>query len=928
MTRRKYSAQEALARARRDGTDALAPFEEARSAAFRDGDVSARAAAALGVGETLLVCDRYRPASEAFMAAAEDAQTVGDSHIEAAAYRGLADTSIGVDEYGTAARLLDYAISTAASTSDPRLMAHARRSQGDILRLEGHYDEAQQAYQEALDLVVGSDDLAEAELNYVLGLIRIYHADFQRGERYIRRARRHARRAGDRAVESSCLGRLARIDRFYGKWDMARLKYERGGEIARSIGSPRRELGCVRGVGHLAAREGDLRTAREKYAATVVTARDIGDRQNLVLSLRSLAKVDADAGDFDAARVGYEEALQIARDVLHNRHAEAHALQGLGHVALLSGDYQTAERYCGESVAMYESLRDPLGFANSHHSLAEARRRSGDRRAVSDLRTTVNLYVQLGDRAGEARARADLSRALVASGDEQQALAEGLLAVRMIERLRRRFGTGESRFRFYRHHRRTYLHTLALAAAQADGDVALEVAEAARSDALAALLRRGAVDLPGEVGVLLRQIVRLEQQFAEQDPTQAREEREDDTTRARNAVLDRRLGEAYERLATVTSTAFLSVYDPKPTNVEALRAALAPDSHALLYEIDVADDGASAVCYVVWLSPGGTTVSCSRLDGEALGLIRGFGVSAPAAIKDARAGRFARLGELLLPPDFDRALARHADPVVLVVPAGGLWAVPFSALHVPGSGRALVERCRISYLPSLGLYAALRAHTLGTPGSGALTFFNRRLAPAAIDRERNALAEAFTPVTECEPHEIAAAIAGGDTYALVVIAAHGDANAGLAHGLDLGEGRTVRAGEFLLARFPQLLVLGACSSGRLDLEPGREPLGLPTVALARGARVVLAALFDVDDLASGEILADAYRRIGRGSDPAEALRTAQIAHRAHCGKKCPPEHWAGLVAIGYLAATPLDEPAPGNGRQGVMVAGQPKKDLA
>jgi CHAT domain-containing protein len=102
-----------------------------------------------------------------------------------------------------------------------------------------------------------------------------------------------------------------------------------------------------------------------------------------------------------------------------------------------------------------------------------------------------------------------------------------------------------------------------------------------------------------------------------------------------------------------------------------------------------------------------------------------------------------------------------------------------------------------------------------------------------------------------------------------------------------------------------LVTLSACQTamGGGRTEDGREIEGLSAVVQQRGARRVVASLWEVEDESTAELMRVLYQRFAaQKSDPAEALQEAQRALRALTvsGKHpyAQPYYWAGFLVSG------------------------------
>jgi CHAT domain-containing protein len=98
---------------------------------------------------------------------------------------------------------------------------------------------------------------------------------------------------------------------------------------------------------------------------------------------------------------------------------------------------------------------------------------------------------------------------------------------------------------------------------------------------------------------------------------------------------------------------------------------------------------------------------------------------------------------------------------------------------------------------------------------------------------------------------------------------------------------------------PRLVVLGSCRSAAGPYASGEGVLSLASPFLQAGVPSVVAALWNVDDDASRELLVRLHKHVAGGMAPAEALRAAQRELMASPDARLSdPRSWAGFVAIG------------------------------
>jgi len=137
--------------------------------------------------------------------------------------------------------------------------------------------------------------------------------------------------------------------------------------------------------------------------------------------------------------------------------------------------------------------------------------------------------------------------------------------------------------------------------------------------------------------------------------------------------------------------------------------------------------------------------------------------------------------------------------------------------------------------------------------------------------------------------------------ALLHAAGHGQLSTadGFAAGLDLAGTDVLRAGDLLgRACTVRLAVLSGCDTGRSELRPGDEAVGLIRGLLLSGVRSVVASQWRVSDASMADQLCG-FHRVAR--DPAiplaEALRRAARGVRDSPGHE-HPYHWGGFALVG------------------------------
>ena len=157
--------------------------------------------------------------------------------------------------------------------------------------------------------------------------------------------------------------------------------------------------------------------------AALAAARTIGDRQGQAWALNQLGVVQQLTGDYPAAAASLPRALQLFGD-LGDRRGQAWALDDLGVVQRRTGDYPAAAASLARALQLFGDLGDRRGQAWALDDLGVVQRRTGDYpAAAASLARALQLSRDLGDRRGQAWALDDLGVVQQLTGDYPAAAA-------------------------------------------------------------------------------------------------------------------------------------------------------------------------------------------------------------------------------------------------------------------------------------------------------------------------------------------------------------------------------------------------------------------------------------------------------------------------------------------------------------------------
>ncbi len=243
---------------------------------------------------------------------------------------------------------------------------------------------------------------------------------------------------------------------------------------------------------------------------------------------------------------------------------------------------------------------------------------------------------------------------------------------------------------------------------------------------------------------------------------------------------------------------------------------------------------------------------------------------------------------------------------LVIVPHGSLHYLPFAALHNGKSYLAAAHNMR--YLPSASVQQYLRPHASKAAAS-TLVLGNPDLRNPRLDLP-SAETEAKMIAALLPDSKILTRLAASETtfkhiagnYRTLHVAAHGEflgdtpLQSRLALAADAGNDGSLTVSEVYGLRLnADLVTLSACETGLTRSMSGDDLIGMTRGFLYAGSSNIVASLWEVDDVATGELMKQFYRNLAAGQPKKEALRQAQLSMWARFPH---PYFWAAFYLTG------------------------------
>jgi len=262
--------------------------------------------------------------------------------------------------------------------------------------------------------------------------------------------------------------------------------------------------------------------------------------------------------------------------------------------------------------------------------------------------------------------------------------------------------------------------------------------------------------------------------------------------------------------------------------------------------------------------------------------------------------------------------------LLLIVPDGALWQVPFQAL-APRGGDPLVVQTAVAYAPSFAALTVSRARggesrrtllamgdaSVGSAAKAELRSFNHNLPlgrlPDAANEVRAIAAEYGANNSDVFVHDAAtetALKASAGRHRIIHIATHGIADSRWPMFSALVLAPTAQDDGLLEAREvadlhldADLVVLSACDTARGLIRSGEGVVGMSWAFLLAGCPRTVVSQWSADSKATSQLMIDFHRELVRGATPAEALRHAQLT-LMRGGRYTHPYYWANFIVLG------------------------------
>ncbi len=676
---------------------------------------------------------------------------------------------------------------------------------------------------------------------------------------------------------------------------------------------------------------------------------------NVSRETKQAGKNDGILGDFVQVRTAALEIergqLQVALPILESFIArETPATNGSFKIEVRAyliqlytqlGNYEKVAAVSEQSLALLRTIKIPQAEADVLGDLAWAKYKLGKAEdALVLLEQAIPLLRQSGGGPNEALFQSYLAEILNALGRKDESLQSHRAAVKRIEQLRARsIPVGESKVGIVATRQKIYSSAIALLVNDDKGEEALEIAEAYHARAFLDVLAESRIDVRKELtreqqqkeDAIFNHITKIQKELWQKSGTPEREQ-----------ALQQELQQAERELEDFqlelrrTNPHYASISYPQPLRSAQLLKELAPGTALIEYVLGEKNSYA-------WVAQGEKIFTiklpAKKTIDELIAQHRAALSEKVSALTMASATTKFQTSSQQLYQSLFQPLEQHLVNAkkLIVVADGSLVYLPFETLSRSvknGANEFLLERFAISYAPSATALLALKNSKTATAQKGFIGFGDPVYAdakapePTLAQNNYRGFALNSLPYTRREVADIAALFPRSEQqtflgaeareqnvktaklheFRYVHFAAHGiiDENIPARSGVVLTAGANsqedgiLQMGEVMRLKLnADLVTLSACRTGLGKLLDGEGMIGLTRSFLYAGANSVVVSLWNVNDVATADLMKAFYKNLKQGKAKDEALRQAKI-EMLHGAKRTwqHPYFWAPFVLIG------------------------------
>jgi CHAT domain-containing protein/predicted negative regulator of RcsB-dependent stress response len=309
------------------------------------------------IGDLFYLLGEQQKALEKFNQALPIFRGVGDRKGEAFTLNNIGVIYVSLGEGQKAIEKYNESLLISRAVGDRREEAVSLNNIGLAYMCLGEIQKAVRKINESLPILreVG-DRSGEATTLTNIGAVYWESGEMQKALEKYNESLPILREVGDRGVEALTLNNIGVVYKYLGETQKALEKYNESLPISRAVGDRRLEATALSNIGVVYESLGEMQKALEKYNESLLISRAVGDRRTEGSTLSSIGIVYRSLEETQKALDKFNEALPIRRAV-GDRRGEANTLLEIARVEQKQGNLTQARQTIEQAISIIESMR-------------------------------------------------------------------------------------------------------------------------------------------------------------------------------------------------------------------------------------------------------------------------------------------------------------------------------------------------------------------------------------------------------------------------------------------------------------------------------------------------------------------------------------------------------------------------------------------
>ena len=308
-----------------------------------------------------------------------------------------------------------------------RALAMVLNSLGGVYQRQGKFEDAIGAFQRSYLLLVDiQDEHGQAMVLNSLGSVHQRQGRFDEAVHAFEQSHTLLVAVGDERGKAMVLNSLGGVYHRRGQFDKAISAFQCSAQIEERLGNKRGEAMILNSLGGAYQRQGKFNEAVHTLQRSVKIEEEIGNTRGQAMVLNSLGSVYQRQGKFNEAATAFQQSHCLLL-TLGDKRGQAMVLNSLGIVYQRQGRFDDAAQALIGSAAIEEDIGNARGQAMVLNSLGGVYQRQGK---FDEAASTLQQSILIEERIGNVRGQAMVLNSLGGVYRRQGKLAEAVDALR------------------------------------------------------------------------------------------------------------------------------------------------------------------------------------------------------------------------------------------------------------------------------------------------------------------------------------------------------------------------------------------------------------------------------------------------------------------------------------------------------------------